>query len=123
MPDYAIISLEADLVQGKTHAYKKIKVSDDVDLGLFWQRCGGEPAGKMKVTLANPDNDLTVKLAEDDEVRLINVNPPIIAVLIEPTDVDFTGSLRCFPEFKIGDSWLTADRVVLEVIDDPIPDA
>lgn len=119
---YATLSETADLMQGKTNAFKIISVSDDIDLGYFWQKAGGTAGGKLKVTLVKKNGDVVLKTATDGEVAVVNTQPPKIKVLITPTDIDFVGALSIYPEFKIDDSWIQADRIVLTVVDDPIPE-
>lgn len=121
MPTYTTLPEGADLMQGKTNAYYIIDVSEDVDLGLFWQRAGGNAVGLMKVTLVKPDGTTVVKLSDDDSVLVLNTSPPKIKVLITTTDIDFVGKLKFYPEFKIDDSWVQADVVIVTVVDDPIP--
>lgn len=123
MPTYTTLPESADLIQDRTQAFKIVPISDDVDLGYFWQKAAGNPDGKLKVTLIKPNNTTVVKTAEDDEVAVVNTSPPKIKVLIEPTDVDFVGNLRLFAEFKIDDSWVQADVIALPVTADPIPAA
>jgi hypothetical protein len=118
---YTTLPEGADLMQSKTHAFVIVDISEDIDLGYFWYKAAGNANGKLKVTLVKLDNTTVVKLAEDGEVALLNTSPPKIKVLIEPTDIDFIGALKVFPEFKIDDSWIQADRVVFTVVDDPIP--
>jgi hypothetical protein len=124
---YTTLPENADLMQGKTNAFAIIPVSDDIDLGLFWQKAGGNANGKLKVTLVKLDGTTTVvKLAEDGKVLLVNTSPPKLKVLIETTDTTGTlgatgtGKVKLYSEFKIDDSWIQDDVVLLNVNDDPI---
>jgi hypothetical protein len=121
MPTYTTLPENADLMQSKTQGYKIIPVSSDIDLGYFWQKAGGDANGKLKVTLVKLAGTTVSKLADDGSVLMVNTSPPKIKVLINPTDIDFVGKLKFYAEFKIDDSWLQADVVVVDVVDDPIP--
>lgn len=122
MPTYTTLPKTADLMQNKTAAFIIVDVSDDIDLGYFWHKASGNAAGKLKVTLVKNDGSTTVeKLAEDGEVFLVNTSPPQIKVLVLPEDLDQLLNLKLYAEFKIDDSWVQADVVVLKVVDDPIP--
>lgn len=122
MPTYHTLPETADLMQSKTHAFKIIPVSDDIDLGLFWQKAGGSAAGRLKVTIVKQDGATTVeKLSDTGDVQVVNTDPPKIKILIAPADIDQVGELKIYPEFKFDDSWVQADMVSLTVKDDPIP--
>jgi hypothetical protein len=121
MPTYTTLPEGADLVQDRTVAFTIIPVSDDVDLGYWWNKAGGVSAGKVKVTLVKPDG--TTVLKENADVLLVNTAPQKIKVFINgltATDIDFVGNLKFYPEFLIDDSWVQADVVVQAVADDAI---
>ncbi len=108
-------------MQSKTLGFRIIDVSDDIDVGYFWQKAGGSASGKLKATLVKPNGNTVLKAAEYGEIAVVNSSPPKVKILITPTDIDFVGSLKIFVEFKIDDSWFQADKVTLTVVDDPIP--
>lgn len=121
--DYATLALDADVVQNKTNAYKIIPISDDVDLGYFWQKSGLVlDSTNFKLTYVKPGGT-TINRSDTGAMQLVNTNPQLVKVLIlgvTLTDIDFIGNLLIYPEFKINTSWVQADRVVVPVIDDPI---
>lgn len=122
MPTYETLPEGAKLIQNKTLAFLLIPVSNSVDVGLWWQQAGGNPAGKLKATLRKSDGTTVEKLAEDGKVALDNSAPQRIKVLFEPADLDQLGMLKVFAEFKLGDSWLQAETVSVTIDDDPVPD-
>lgn len=121
MPTYNTLPESADLMQSKSHGFKIIEISDDIDVGYWWNKCGGSASGKLKATLVKPDATTVTKLSENGDISIVNSSPQRVKVLIAPTDIDFVGNLKIFVEFKIDDSWFQADKVTLGVVDDPVP--
>jgi hypothetical protein len=121
MPTYATLPAEAKLMQNKTSAFLVVPVSDGVDLGYWWMKTAGDIAGKLRISLLKPNGTVTVKAAEDGDAGMVNTEPAAVKVLVLPADIDFIGNLKIFPEFKIDDSWVQADPVIREVVDDPVP--
>lgn len=120
MPMYETLPENVALMQNKTHGFVIVKV-ENVDAGLFWQKAGGDVSGKLKATLLKPSGSTVEKLSEDGEVFLVNTDPQRIKILVEPSDLDFVGKLKVFPEFAFDDSWLPGAVQELSVVDDPIP--
>jgi hypothetical protein len=76
----------------------------------------------LKVTIVDTGGAATVKLADDGSVAMVNTSPQKIKVLLLAADTEgVIGNYKFYPEFKIDDSWIQCDAVVVPVIDDAIP--
>lgn len=127
---YEALPPDSKLIQSKTKAFLLVKISDNVDVGLWWQKTAGDASGKLKATLQKQSGSTVNKTSEAGEVVLDNTAPQRVKVLIVPADVNELGNLKIYVEFKFvntegGDefeTWMQADVVTATVIDDPIPE-
>jgi len=123
MPTYETLPEGSKLVQNKTLGFLLVPISDNIDVGLWWQKAAGNSSGKLKATLQKQNGANVSKTAADGEVALDNTAPQRVKVLFAPSDLDQVGNIKILVEFKFDDSWLQAEMITVQVVDDPVPES